>query len=108
MHRYTAGTVEGERAGKPLANGWRCILFAFIGDLDYFGNVLKLHNWQTKTDFCNLCKATLVGQTSFTDNRLGSAPWLSTIWTAASWWEWEGSDGESNKQCLCSKYVCVV
>ena len=88
--RYAPGTKEHTLAGQPLAGGWKGILFCLIGDLDYYANVMKLANYQRNQDFCNLCNATLLGSTSYTDNRLPQAPWLSTIWTKSSWQVYSG------------------
>ena len=90
FERYAPGTREHTLAGKPLAGGWKAILFGLIGDLDYFANVLKLASYQRNQDFCNLCQATLLGSTSFTDNRMPGAAWLSTIWSKSSWQVYSG------------------
>jgi hypothetical protein len=37
-----------------------------------------------------LCNATLLGDTSYTDNRLPGAKWLTTIWSKSSWQVYSG------------------
>lgn len=90
VQRYSRGTPAREKAGKPLAGGWKGCLFFLIGDLDYFGKVLKLNMHNKSSDFCCLCKATITGAHSFTDNRVHTAPWLNTCFTAQGWRDMPG------------------
>ena len=85
---YDPGSAEGKRAGTPLANGYRGVLWAILGDLDYLAGKLGLPRYNAKKP-CSWCQCTNTGELSFTDMR-STAKWIETIWTAALWKAWPG------------------
>lgn len=85
--RYKSGTVEKDRAGKLIAGGYRFILFALTGDLDYFRNILGCPNWSLKSGPCIYCKCTANGPLTWTDFRQ-VAPWKGVLWSRDEWQAW--------------------
>ena len=52
---FSPSSEMAQLAGKDiLPNGLRCIVWALLGDLEYFANVLKYPHWK-KIEFCWLC-----------------------------------------------------
>jgi hypothetical protein len=84
---YPANSEDAKRAGKPLANGFFGVLWAIMGDLDYFYGVLGLPRFSSATNPCALCKCTSAGPLSWTDNR-ADALWMSNLWSAKDWLAW--------------------
>ena len=56
-NKYAVGSVEEQRAGKWLANGYCGALVAIQGDLDLFAGSLQLPRWNLKAGGCSVCKA---------------------------------------------------
>ncbi len=50
---YPAGSPEHALAGKPIAGGWRGAVWIVRGDLEFFGNSLKLEHFASLSPcFC--------------------------------------------------------
>lgn len=84
--RYRSDSVEGIRAGTPLAGGYFAVLYSILGDLDYFYKTLKLPRYSSAAP-CSLCKCTLHGPSTWKDFRL-TAPWLQQLWKPLEWAAW--------------------
>ena len=75
---YPLSTVEGQRAGKLLANGFYATIWAVMGDLDYLSKTLQLPR-STSHHPCTLCKCTLNGPLTWKqDDDL--AEWITSCW----------------------------
>lgn len=77
---------EAARAGKPLAGGYRGVVWLLKGDLEYFANSLHLNHYASRSP-CFLCKAGCDAAAPWTDPRQ-TAAWRATchtkdVWTAA-------------------------
>jgi hypothetical protein len=78
-NEWTAGSVERNLAGKPLAGGWRGVLWILRGNLEYFANSLGLERFASNSP-CFLCHADcLEDGAPWTDPR-PSARWRATLW----------------------------
>ena len=49
---FAAGTLAAEKAGQPLADGWRGILVCMKGDLDWFQKMMNLLSVQSTNPCC--------------------------------------------------------
>ena len=58
--RWPKRSVDGLRAGTPLAGGFKACLWSVIGDLDYFVSILQLPNFNSQRP-CTLCRCSLSG-----------------------------------------------
>ena len=90
MFRYDRRSPEGKKAGTWLAGGFRGVLFATIGDLDFNAKWLKLPRWSTESSPCALCRCVKHGALSWLDNRYPDAPWIQSLWTRQEWLQWSG------------------
>ena len=82
---YPGDTVQGMKAGRPLANGHYGVLWVLKGDLEYLYSHLKLP-WFTSAQPCALCEANSDDQSiPWTDFRRDSAEWLRHIWSDEAW-----------------------
>ena len=81
-----ASSPEGRRAGSWLADGWRAILVASCGDLDYMSQFQGLPRWNSNSPCC-LCQCQKRGANSWHDFS-EDALWRSTVWTPAVWRNW--------------------
>ena len=54
--RYSSGSEDFLRAGKPLGGGWKAALVSVQGDLDFFAASLQLPRWSLKEGGCPVCK----------------------------------------------------
>ena len=81
--------MEGRRAGKPLANGLRAIIWSLAGDAEYLVMRLGLPRYGTKKSPCGLCRCSGDSQSadSWTDCRT-NAPWLALGWKREEWIAW--------------------
>ena len=52
---YPAGSKERDKAGKELANGWRAVVCAWSGDMDFYRIFLGLPN-HNSNEPCALCR----------------------------------------------------
>jgi len=68
---------------KWLADGFYGVLWALIGDLDYFYKWLNLENHASTTAPCMICPANLVDP-NWRDFR-STAAWVGRLYTHASW-----------------------
>ena len=84
---YPVDSVEGQKAGKHLADGYYATLWSVIGDLDYLSKTLGLPR-STSHNPCCLCKCTLNGELSWKNNST-DAPWLGAMWTPLEWIAWD-------------------
>lgn len=84
--RYDKETEAGRKAGTPLADGYFGVLWAILGDLDYFSDVLGLPRSNSRNPCC-LCKCTAKGPKTYTNMR-EDAPWTTELWTAITWFAW--------------------
>lgn len=80
-------SAEGMKSDKNLANGYFGMLFALVGDLDYFAKYLGMPRWSLSSGPCALCRCARDGANSWLDCRL-QAGWIGTTWTARSWLQW--------------------
>ena len=51
---WPPGSADADKAGKPLADGWRFVVLALLGDQEHFSNNLGMPHWN-KNRFCWLC-----------------------------------------------------
>ena len=86
--RYDKDTPAGKKAGTPLADGYFGVLWAIMGDLDYFSDVLGLPRSNSRNPCC-LCRCTAKGPRTYTEMQ-EDAQWTHEIWTAAEWLAWPG------------------
>lgn len=84
LARYAAGSLEAQRSGTWLASGWKGVLWALTGDLDYFVAMLGAPNYSLKSGPCMHCKCTGTGDLTWT-NFSETALWRSTRWDASAW-----------------------
>lgn len=87
--RYPAGSVEANRAGSFLADGFKAVLWALTGDLDYFHAMLGTPNYSAAGGPCMHCRCTLTGPNTWTDFR-DEALWRTSRWQGETWRAWEG------------------
>ena len=85
---YPRSTVEGQRAGKLLANGFYATIWAVMGDLDYLNKTLQLPR-STSHHPCTLCRCTLNGPLSWKQND-DQAEWITSCWKPLEWIAWDG------------------
>ena len=52
---YPAGSKERDKAGQELANGWRAVVCAWSGDMDFYQLFLGLPNYSANEP-CALCR----------------------------------------------------
>ncbi|CAE7677342.1 unnamed protein product [Symbiodinium sp. CCMP2592] len=83
--KYPAGTVEARRAGTPLANGLRGIIWSLNGDAEYLVQKLQLPHYGSKASPCALCKCRGDNSDSSWHDCRTSARWLTLGWTRESW-----------------------
>ena len=43
---WPPGSADADKAGKPLADGWRFVVLALLGDQEHFSNNLGMPRWQ--------------------------------------------------------------
>lgn len=86
--RWPKRSVDGLRAGTPLAGGFKACLWSVIGDLDYFVSILQLPNFNSQRP-CTLCRCSLSGVNTWS-NFTPSAPWRQQIWCMSAWKAWGG------------------
>ena len=72
--------------GRWLADGWRGILVASCGDLDYMSQFQGLARWNSNSPCC-LCQCQKRGAHSWHDFSEG-AQWRTTAWSTAAWRNW--------------------
>ena len=83
---YESDTEEGIKAGSLLANGYCGVVWAIMGDLDFFAKSLQLPR-STSHNPCSLCKCTLNGENTWKDFS-AKANWLQQQWSPAQWNIW--------------------
>ncbi|CAE7743230.1 unnamed protein product, partial [Symbiodinium necroappetens] len=81
---YDASSIEGQKAGKPLAAGYCAVLFSLVGDLDYYATILDVARSTSVTAPCSRCRATKYGDMSWQDFR-PAANWMSSAYSPAGW-----------------------
>ena len=79
--------MEALRAGSWLAGGWKGVLWALTGDLDYFNAMLGTPNYSAVGGPRMHCKCTGTGAATWTDFR-PQAMWRNTRWEADVWRNW--------------------
>ena len=91
MQRYPADSVQGQKAGKALANGYCGALTSLQGDMEFFAASLGLPRWSSNSFCCPLCPVKGQAPGSWRSFKL-TAPWVEQCWTPQSWrsWDWEG------------------
>lgn len=77
-------SVQGKKAGKPLAGPYKAALLQLCGDLDYFHKWIGIPQSQQHQKPCCLCRATFEGASSWLDNR-PTSQWQNLLLTAANW-----------------------
>ena len=86
--KYSASSEEGKKANTWLAGGFYAVVWAIMGDLDYYAATLKLPHYGAKSP-CALCRCTIHGENTWKNNQ-SNAPWLQTIWKPLEWLAWDG------------------
>lgn len=81
---YARGSPEYAKAGKHIAGGWHCLLFAVCGDLDYQNKFLQMPHWASAGRPCGFCRCTRDGASSWKDFK-PSAAWRSTVLSTNEW-----------------------
>ena len=103
-YTFETSSPEGRRAGQWLADGWRGILVASCGDLDYMSQFQGLPRWNSNSPCC-LCQCQKRGAHSW-HNFSSDAPWRTTVWSSAAWRNWPNrSMNKLFQQALCSVLV---
>jgi hypothetical protein len=64
---YDPDSSAGSKAMSLLAGGHFGLLWAVMGDLDYFASILGLPRYSTASGPCALCRCTGVGLNTWTD-----------------------------------------
>ena len=78
--------MEARRAGSPLANGLRAIIWSLNGDAEYLVSRLGLPHYGSKKGPCGLCRCTGDDNSAETwRDCSASARWLSLGWTREAW-----------------------
>ena len=80
--------MEGRRANTWLANGWKAVLWALVGDLDYFVAMLGTPNYALVSGPCMHCRCKGVGDFTWSDFR-PEANWRATRWDPEEWRNWD-------------------
>ena len=85
--------VCGKFKGGPeshtwLAGGWKAVLWALTGDLDYFCAMLGTPNYALASGPCMHCKCTMTGPMTWSDFR-SEATRRNTRWDPEDWRSWE-------------------
>ena len=70
------------KAGKPLAGGFRGVLFVIRGDLEFMTTKLGLESYNSATP-CGCCRANTTDR-PWTDGRADAA-WRATVWNDQEW-----------------------
>lgn len=81
---YARGSPEYAKAGKHIAGGWYCLLFAVCGDLDYQNKFLQMPHWASSGRPCGFCRCARDGAFSWKDFRPAAA-WRSTVFSRDGW-----------------------
>lgn len=84
---WAEGTWQASKALQPLAKGYRGLLFALCGDLDYFASLLCTPHYNTKKGPCALCRCDEDGYLTWCNYRT-DAPWIISQWTKEDWFAW--------------------
>ena len=79
---FDGDSVDGQRAGLPLAGGYYGVLWTIQGDLDWYHKAFHLSHWRHAQP-CFLCQAktTTLPWNVF----LEDAPWRATTWQGDAW-----------------------
>ena len=85
---YHPDTIQGKKAGMPLADGYCATIWSVMGDLDYLAKTLQLPR-STSANPCCLCRCTLHGPETWKTNT-ADALWKNTLWKPLEWTCWEG------------------
>ena len=81
---FQPDSVDGRRAGSPLAGGYYGVLWCIQGDLEWYHKELQLAHWRN-AEPCFLCRANL---TNMPWNVFDAgAPWRATTWQKEAWLE---------------------
>ena len=86
---YDPDSSAGSKALSLLAEGHFGLLWAIMGDLDYFASILGLPRYSTACGPCALCRCTGVGLNTWTDTG-PTAAWIGECWKSRDWLLWEG------------------
>ena len=87
--RYSSGSEDFLRAGKPLCGGWKAALVSVQGDLDFFAASLGLPRWSLKEGGCPVCKCKSSGPMTWKK----ISPWQHIAgmeWKPQEWLDWPG------------------
>ena len=86
--RFAANSKEGLKASTLLAGGWKAVLWALTGDLDYFCSMLGTPNYSLASGPCMHCRCKMTGPETWSDFR-SEAAWRTTRWDPEEWRTWE-------------------
>ena len=84
-NKYRKGSTEWRKAKKPLANGYFGCLWLIKGDLDWYGKIMRLPQYNSLSP-CAFCPANTTTM-PWTDWRKSEALWTKHIWTNCTWRE---------------------
>ncbi|CAE7252460.1 unnamed protein product [Symbiodinium sp. CCMP2592] len=82
---YPPTSDLGRKAGSPLAGGWKGVIWALVGDLEYMVSRLNMPHFGQKHNPCGLCKCSGDETSTSWRNCKPTAPWLSMQWSLAEW-----------------------
>jgi hypothetical protein len=82
---WPKGSVNWKKANEPLADGYRGILFAVQGDLEYLSYSLQLPRWSRLDRPCTICKATGGSHEHTWLDFRPDAAWTKLLWDPVEW-----------------------
>ena len=83
---YPPQSKEGLRAGSWFAGGYRAIIFALRGDLDYFAKSFGLNHYGSARPCCRCPANNTEGDPlCWTDFRRGLNQWMAEMWEPQEW-----------------------
>ena len=80
--RYSPSSESGKKAGQPLAKGFKGLLWAVTGDLEYMCARLNLPHFNAKQSPCALCKCTGDGSIESWRDCRPNAKWTKLSWSS--------------------------
>ncbi len=83
---FPPGSLDAERAGSPLAAGYRGSLLCLFGDLEHYASKLRLEHYASNQP-CIWCRAGRLGDANmqWTSCRRDSAWWATVYGTPDEW-----------------------
>ena len=104
--RFAAGSIHHERAGQPLAGGWKAALIFIQGDLDFFAASLGLPRWNVLKGGCAVCQMEANGPNTW--KKFNDPAHIAAMeWEPSSWMAWENRS-KNPLFCIPSVTGCSV